>query len=617
MKLLMLVLLVVVLSISAMPAASGDYGLEGATFLGGANSDNGIVIAADDDGHIYVAGDTYSEDFPVTDGAFDTTFNGIRDIFVAKLTDDCGELVWATYVGGGDNDLAYGIEVDHDGYVFVTGRTDSTDFPTTSGAYQEAHAGDSDVVVFKLATDGSDLEYSTFVGGVQYEVGYAGVAVDGSGMAYVAGHTNSPNFPTTEGAYDRTYYAAGWDGFAFKLNEEGSDLVYSTYFGGWDYEGARDIVIDGNGHAAMTGDTTSNDFPTTTGAYDTIHNGGRDYFILELNADGSDLVFSTFLGGSAADVPNGISRSADGPIWVAGYSLSEDFPTTSDAYSDALTGTNDDRDFTVSAISQEGSDLVYSTYIGGTEADEAGAVVHSMGAAHVVGRSFSTDFPTTEDATDRWMEGKSDMVFLTLRPGPDGLYHSTFVGRNGTDGATGLVRSESGFSMVGYTNSSDFPVSDDTYDESFNGGHIDAGIATIGIGGSGTWAWVSVEGPVEGATVEGTITISGTASSPGVVELVEVSFDGGGWSEAVGTESWTFVWDTASVEDGPHIITARMGHDEGADVTASITVTVDNIAETGTSDSGNDDGIPGFDLVLMTLALVAVTAVRGRRRGRP
>jgi len=452
------------------------------SYLGGSESDDGQAMAVDPSGNIYLTGDTYSSDFPMSAGAYDDSFNGVRDIFVTKMSPDGSELLYSTFVGGGDNDVSRGIAVDPSGNIYVTGRSESVDFPTTSGAYSENHNGDCDVIVFKLSADGSELLYSTFVGGSEYEVGYAGVVVDSGGNAYVAGHTNSPDFPTTPGAYDRTYYAAGWDGFAFKLNAEGSDLVYSTYFGGWDYEGARTIAIDSQGNAYLGGDTTSDDFPTSSGAYDETYNGERDGFLLKLNADGSDLIYSSYLGGSDDELVNALTRRGDGSIWAAGYTFSTNFPTSQGTYDEDING---ERDFFISRLDRGGSELLYSSFVGGQSTDEAWGVAVEGDLVYVSGRSTSEDFPVTNGSFDESFNGEIDIIILALDTEASELVYSSYVGGGGREVAWDIEVHDDEMVAMGLTSSDDFPTTSNAYDRDYNGGHVDAVMLKMSVAGDG------------------------------------------------------------------------------------------------------------------------------------
>ena len=329
--------------------ASGSA-LDYSTFLGGTSSDGGQGIAVRG-GRAYVTGSTNSFDdplidpqFPTTPGAFDTTRNGVIDVFVTKFNTAGSALDYSTFIGGANLDLASDIAVDADGRAYVTGEafptTTTGAFPTTTGAFDRTSNG-TDAFVTKLNASGSRLVYSTFLGGESGDNG-TDIAVR-DGQAYVTGLTFSFDFPTTPGAFDRTF-GGGGNAFVTKLNASGSRLVYSTFLGGTNGDGGNGIAVDGMGRAYVTGSTFSpNDFPTTPGAYDTTHNGGQDAFVTKLNAAGSGLVYSTFLGGTSVD-----GRSADdfgsgiavrgGRAYVTGATTSSDFPTTPGAFDTSFNG---------------------------------------------------------------------------------------------------------------------------------------------------------------------------------------------------------------------------------------------------------------------------------------
>ena len=276
-----------------------DPNLAWSTYLGGNGNDWGKGIAVDAAGNAYVTGQTESGNFPTTAGAFDTTYNGDCDAFVAKLNASGSGLVYSTYLGGGNSDTGLGIAVDAAGNVYVTGETESGNFPTTAGAFDTTDSG-GDAFVAKLNASGSGLVYSTYLGGSGRNLGY-GIAVDAAGNAYVTGWTDCSDFPTTAGAFDTTYSGSRYNAFVAKLNASGSGLVYSTYLGGSGRDQGLSIAVDAAGNAYVTGQTESSDFPTTAGAFDTTYQGGDDAFVAKLNASGSGLVYSTYLGGSGID----------------------------------------------------------------------------------------------------------------------------------------------------------------------------------------------------------------------------------------------------------------------------------------------------------------------------
>jgi len=252
------------------------------TFLGGEYIDIGSGIAIDEQGNAYITGQTFSSNFPTTQGAYDTTYNkiGYYDAFVTKLHFSGTKLVYSTFLGGNHHDVGKGIAIDAEDNAYITGYTRSSNFPTTQGAYDttQNNVNYYDAFVTKLNFNGTGLVYSTFLGGTNDDRGY-GIVIDTAGNAYITGRTLSSNFPTTEGAYDRTYNGASYyDAFVTKLNSSGSKLVYSTYLGGSYNDYGNGIAIDAAGNIYITGQTNSNNFPTTEGAYDIIYNGRSDAF---------------------------------------------------------------------------------------------------------------------------------------------------------------------------------------------------------------------------------------------------------------------------------------------------------------------------------------------------
>jgi hypothetical protein len=393
--------------------------------VGGTKADEAFAIAVDGEGSIYVAGRTDSPDFPV-DGALQPTLR-YQDAFVLKLDPTGRSLVYATYLGGSNDEVAFGIAVDDTGAAYVAGQTASPDFPTTTNAFQAdctsstPYGNCSTAFLVKLSSDGSALEYSTYLfGGFNENSQTAGfeeakaVAVDAEGNAYVTGSTGSSHFPTTEGAFQPESAGAG-DGFVVKLNPRASgadSLVYSTYLGGsWNPatgsqggENLLGIAVDKEGCAYVTGQTSSADFPTKNAPRPNYGDFG-DAFVTKLNADGSGLVYSTFLGGNNTDTGTAIAVDATGAAYVTGQTKSTDFPLRNEIQQ-ATDWTSTSGDAFVTKLAPNGSDLVYSTYLGGGGFDYGvGIAVNEAGQAHVTGLSSSGDFPTirplpTSDSPD-------------------------------------------------------------------------------------------------------------------------------------------------------------------------------------------------------------------------
>ncbi|MEQ1646233.1 MAG: SBBP repeat-containing protein, partial [Pyrinomonadaceae bacterium] len=250
-------------------------------------------------------------------------------------------LVYSTFIGGAVSDDAYGLAVDSSGNAFVTGETDSSTYPTTLGAFDTTYNGVVDAFVTKLNAAGSSLVYSTFIGGNSDDGGY-GIAADSTGNAFVTGYTSggSTAFPTTAGAFDTTHNGSS-DAFVTKLNPAGSLLVYSTFVGGSSTEDGRAITVDASGNAILTGGTSSADYPTTAGAFDTTHNGGFDVFVTKVNTAGTSLDHSTFLGGSSLDVGLGLAVDSSGNAFVTGETDSSAYPTTAGAFDTTQNGSGD------------------------------------------------------------------------------------------------------------------------------------------------------------------------------------------------------------------------------------------------------------------------------------
>jgi hypothetical protein len=355
------------------------------TFLGGNGSDQGYGIAVDGSGSAYVIGTTNSTNFP-TVSAYQTTLLGNSNAFVSKLAPAGNTLVYSTYLGGSGSDQGNGIAVDGLGSAYVTGTTNSTDFPHSG--YQTTLRGASNAFVTKLAPAGNALVYSTYLGGGGSDQGNS-IAVDGMGAAYVTGATSSINFPT-QSAYQGALQGQ-YNVFVAKLASGGSALVYSTYLGGSGSDGGLGIAVDGANSAYVTGYTNSSDFPTQS-AYQTSLTGLYNAFVAKLTPAGNTLAYSTYLGGSGEDFANGIAVDTEGSAYVTGNTYSSDFPTVS-AYQSTFNGGG--WDAFVTRLAASGDALVYSTYLGGIGADGGfGIALDAVGSAYVTGYTYSADFPT-------------------------------------------------------------------------------------------------------------------------------------------------------------------------------------------------------------------------------
>ena len=485
-----------------------DPVLSYASYLGGSRDDRGFSIAVDASGSAYVAGFTQSNGLPVTTGAFRGYYGGSGDAFVAKLNSVGTALVYCTYLGGAGEDGASSIAVDSAGNALVAGGTRSLDFPTTKGAYQTANAGlGQDAFVTKLNAAGSDLIYSTYLGGNGDEAA-CGSTLDGSGNAYLTGSTASSNFPRTAGAL-RAGPGGQGDIFVTKLNANGSGLVYSTALGGSALDMACSIQVDKAGNAHITGDAYSADFPTTPGAVQPKFGGGRlDLHVVKLNPEGTAFVYSTYLGGKGDDTGFGLALDSSGNAYVTGGSDSSDFPVTAGALQTALRGP---QDAVVAKLSPDGRSLLYSTYLGGSGADIGlGIALDSSANICVTGGAGSADFPITRDAVQTSLKGLSDAFVTKIKADGSGLLYSTFLGGSQDDDGLGIVVDSAGSAYVaGETTSSDFPTTAGAPRTTSAGG-IDAFVAKI-----------SFEDPSAPRLVEGGV-VNAASFVPGPVSPGEI-----------------------------------------------------------------------------------------------
>ncbi|MBI4166047.1 MAG: SBBP repeat-containing protein [Acidobacteria bacterium] len=428
------------------------------TYLGGTDSEYPAGIAADSSGDAYVTGQTYSTDFPTQNPLQGNSAVGVES-FVTKLSASGDALVYSTYLGGSGNDSASAITVDAAGNAYLTGGTDSPDFPIVN-AIQATISGGADVFVAKLNAAGNALVYSTFLGGSpdNFHNGNdygSGIAIDSSGNVYVVGPTTSANFPTLN-PIQANHGGGTADAFVTKVNDAGSALVYSTYLGGTQDDYALGIVVDTTGGASVTGYTNSTNFPAVNPIQSPYGGGDNDAFVAKLNAAGSALVYSTYLGGADNDVSAGIALDSTGNAYVTGYTSSADFPTQNPLQGNYA----GDTDGFVTKLSAAGDVLLYSTYLGGTLNEYfSGIAVDNAGNAYISGRTSSRDFPTVNPIQAAQAPGYYDAFVATLNNSGSGLIQSTYYGGSSDEVSPRIAVDGSGYAYItGVTFSSDFPI---------------------------------------------------------------------------------------------------------------------------------------------------------------
>jgi hypothetical protein len=366
------------------------------------------------------------------------------------------DIEWSTFLGGDHADRIYATTRDGEGNIFLVGWTESTDFPTTPGAFDPTHNGKYDVFVVKMTPAGESLIWSTFLGGKRWEKGL-GITLDPDGNPIVIGWTQSNDFPVTAGTFD-TRMDANSKLFVVKLHAEGSHLLWSTLLGGHGDETVFRVEQDREGHLVLAGWTQSPDFPTTPGAYDTTHGGGRDVFAAKLHRSGGCLIWSTYLGGRIYDYAHDFVLDPDENLVLVGSTGTRVFPTTGNAYQKDYNGGT--HDAFVVKLSASGDSLLWSTFLGGSALDEAwGVAINPDGHLVVAGRSQSEDFPTTEGVLDRSYGGGGDAFVVELDGEGTALHWGTYLGGESEDRAWTLHLDSKGRPIIsGTTFSPDFPV---------------------------------------------------------------------------------------------------------------------------------------------------------------
>ena len=521
-------------------------------------------------------------------------------------------LSYSTYLGGSSEDVGLGIAVDSSGNAYVTGYTASTDFPTVNSLQATFGGGYHDAFVAKLNAAGSTLSYSTYLGGSSDDYGI-GIAVDSSGNAYITGLTSSTDFPTVN-SLQATFGGGYYDAFVAKLNAAGSTLSYSTYLGGSSDENAHGIAVDSSGNAYVTGLTSSTDFPTANAVQASNGGGNYDAFVAKLNAAGSTLSYSTYLGGSAYDFAQGIAVDSSGNAYITGVTLSTDFPTAN-AVQASYGGSYDGF---VAKLNAAGSTLSYSTYLGGSSDDYGiGIAVDSSGNAYVTGLTSSTAFPTVNSLQATFGGGSYDGFVAKLNAAGSTLSYSTYLGGSSDEYGYGIAVDSSGNAYVtGLTGSTDFPTVNPL--QASYGGGLDAFVAKID-------GFVTTAASQSASTNEDTakaITLSGSSANSCEITFSIVSSPSHGTLSALtdnacaagspNTDTANVTYSPAANYNGADSFTFKVndGTTDSAAATVSLTVYPVNDAPS-LSTPGNQTVITGNTLNLSLAATDVETPAAG------
>jgi hypothetical protein len=394
------------------------------TVLGGSQYDRAYALEVDAAGYVYVAGRA-GPGLPTTAGAFQPAYNGFytgaaygnQNAFIAKLKPDGSGLVFATYFGS--YELIRDLAIDADGDIYVAGShkpiETGTAPPATwfAGRYQPSANTGWDNVIAKVKSDGSQVLWATYLGGSANDGGAPSIRVDAQERPVVVSTTSSADFPTTTGAYDRTYNG-GVDMMVAKFSADGSQLLYSSYLGGSGNEGTEthNLALDSAGNAYITGYTQSSNLPTTTGAFQRIYGGGaNDAFIMKVSADGTTLLASTYYGGSGGEGSEGVNLDAAGNVYISGPTNSANLPMAAGAFRATNAGLGD---MFVAKFTSSLTTLSYSTYLGGTGNDSARtSYVNAAGDIFLAGHVEAGFF--TKNAAQPLYGGSTDSALAKFR----------------------------------------------------------------------------------------------------------------------------------------------------------------------------------------------------------
>lgn len=503
---LVMVFLVLISVIKSAAGNSDDPEVVAATYFGGNLFDRAQGVDVDAEGNIYFILNTYSGNLPTLAASgkkkpFQAKKAGAKqghsasDAYVAKLSPDGKTLIWATYLGGRNHDRGYTLKVDSKGFVYCSIWTNSPDFPTTSGAFDETcnndppgtkNTGEMDIAISKLTPDGSGLVWSTFLGGRGGEQSRNALDVDSDGNVFVSGFTTSADFPVTASAF-QPKYAGGTDAFVTKISADGSNLLYSTFLGGSGQDSAiSGIRVHTDGSIFVAGMTQSTDFPTTDNAVQKKYGGdpGKfnwmgDGFVARLSMPGGKLIYSTYLGGSGADnvaYNDGLAVGPQGQAVVIVNTTSSDMPIP---FSPAPLerghkgGGDWPTDAYVARLAADGSKIVAATYFGGTGSEEvAGVDIDGAGNVHLGGTTFSDDLPTTDNAHRSGPKGESDGWYSVFSPDLSSLKFSIVFGGSDKDRGRELVYDPAGYVVIsGDTLSENFSTTEGAIGPSYSGGN--------------------------------------------------------------------------------------------------------------------------------------------------
>jgi hypothetical protein len=468
-----------------------------ASFLGGSGDDGfgvdlAVDVAVDSDGRIYVASITNSSDLPMVPGCYTCQTGGGTDILLAKFSPDLSALLAMTVIGGGGEEAGVAIRVGPGNSIYVMTRTFSTDYPTTPGVFSRSLQGAVDFAVSVFDSDLTELVASSYFGGYTFEA-YPVMDLNTDGEVFVGGLVSSSGFPTTVGAYCRAYGGGNSDFFVAKLSANLQTLLGSTYLGGRYMEEFPTVAVGQDGDLFISGRSESDDYPSTSGAYDETFGGPpapgeylHDMVVSRLSSDLTELVASTFVGGPDYDGAILTAVDPSGNVVVAGHTSSPDYPVTPGAFDVGFNGFDE---FFITKLDPLLSTVIASTFLspenhGITDAVFGnGLACLADGSVLMIGQAWGADMPTTDNGHfQSFSGGTNDAMIFQLSQDLAVLQYGSYLGGSGSEMyATGGSGPEGNLIAVGNTASSDFPVTSGAYDEDYSGGLSDLFVVRFGV----------------------------------------------------------------------------------------------------------------------------------------
>lgn len=455
---------------------AGAETLTSSTFLGGSANEKGWPSnpsVIDPDGNIFIAGETSSFNLPTNEYSYDAVYGNGNDAFIAKLSPDLSQLLAITYLGGSGEDVIFDLAIDDDGNILAAGQTNSSDFPTTIGVYDESYNGSQDVFAAKLSPDLGSLLASTYIGGAGTDHVRSIIACQ-DGDIILSCFLASPNLYTSEGAISSEYQGGPFmatDYYLIKLDGDLSLCNAATYIGGPGEEYESRLIEAPDGSFYLSGTSSSTNLPISDGAFDNYCNGALDGYIAHIGVTLDTVLEATYMGGDADDWTYRAALADNGDIYITGH-VSETYPTTPGCYDDSYNGgpAEDYADACLSRLSGDLSTLLASTFLGGSEWDWGLSIaIVDQKNIFLAGETKSTDFPVNSGAFDVSLGGDFDVFLVKFDSSLTVLQSATYIGGANTDRWPAVIaRSLDSIYIIGSANSSDFPTTDNAYDTSYN-----------------------------------------------------------------------------------------------------------------------------------------------------